>query len=126
MLHDHRFQATLPVTDMQRARQFYEEKLGFPPGVDDPSGVFYQSARGSRFLLFSSQGKPSGEHTQGGWIVGDIKAEVAALRERGVVFEQYDFPGLTTVDGIADLDTGRYAWFKDSEGNLLGIVEPAA
>ena len=126
MLHDHRFQATLPVTDMQRARQFYEDKLGFPPGVDDPSGIFYQSARGSRFLLFSSQGKPSGEHTQGGWIVDDIKAEVAALRERGVVFEQYDFPGLTTVDGVAHLGTGRYAWFKDSEGNLLGIVEPAA
>lgn len=124
MLHDSRFQATLPVTDMQRARAFYEQKLGFPPGVDDASGVFFQSARGSRFLLFISQGRPSGEHTQGGWIVDDIGAEVAALRERGVVFEDYDFPGLKTVDGIAPLSTGRYAWFKDSEGNLLGIVQP--
>ena len=124
MLHDSRFHATLPVTDMQRARAFYEQKLGFPPGIDDPSGVFFQSARGSRFLLFVSQGRASGEHTQGGWIVDDIAAEVAALRERGVVFEDYDVPGLKTADGIALLSTGRYAWFKDSEGNLLGIVQP--
>ena len=124
MLHDSRFQATLPVTDMARARAFYEGTLGFPPGVEDASGVFYQSARGSRFLLFTSQGKPSGEHTQGGWIVDDIAAEVAALRARGVAFEDYDFPGLKTVDGVAHLPTGRYAWFKDSEGNLLGIVQP--
>lgn len=125
MLHDSRFHATLPVSDMQRARAFYEAKLGFPPGVDDPSGVFYQSARGSRFLLFTSQGRPSGEHTQGGWVVDDIAAEVAALQARGVVFEAYDFPGLKTVDGIAQTSTGQYAWFKDSEGNLLGIVQPA-
>lgn len=125
MLHESRFQATLPVTDLQRARAFYEEKLGFPPGVEDPSGVFYQSARGSRFLLFTSQGKPSGEHTQGGWIVDDIAKEVATLQSRGVVFEEYDFPGLKTVGGIATMSTGQYAWFKDSEGNLLGIAQPA-
>ena len=71
--------------------------------------------------MFTSQGKPSGEHTQGGWIVDDIAAEVAALQARGVLFEDYDFPGLKTIDGVADLTTGRYAWFKDSEGNLFGI-----
>lgn len=126
MLHQHRFQATLPVSDVQRARKFYEETLGFPMGVEEPGGVLYQSARGSRFQLFASQGKPSGEHTQGGWTVDDIQAEVARLRDRGVVFEEYDFPGLKTVDGIAQTAAGQYAWFKDSEGNLLGIAQPAA
>lgn len=124
MLHQYRFQATLPASDLGRARKFYEDKLGFPPGVEEPGGIFYQSARGSRFLLFASQGKPSGEHTQGGWTVDDIQAEVTALSRRGVVFEEYDFPGLKTVDGIAHTDTGQYAWFKDSEGNLLGITQP--
>ncbi|MGH7687183.1 MAG: VOC family protein [Candidatus Dormibacteria bacterium] len=125
MLHQFRFQATLPASDLGRARKFYEQQLGFPPGVEEQAGIYYQSARGSRFLLFASQGTPSGEHTQGGWTVDDIQAEVAALRQRGVVFEEYDFPGLKTVDGIAQTDTGQYAWFKDSEGNLLGIVQPA-
>lgn len=67
-----------------------------------------------------------------GWEVTDIVATVAALRSRGVVFEEYDLPGLKTQHGIAAIEgnypskgTGEYgAWFKDSEGNLLGIGQP--
>jgi hypothetical protein len=84
------------------------------------------------FALFTSAGAPSGAHTQMGWEVEDIDATVAELRARGVVLEEYDFPGLTTVDGIADIEGNypskgvgeRAVWFHDSEGNLLGIGQP--
>jgi hypothetical protein len=56
-----------------------------------------------------------------GWNVQDIETAVAELRSRGVVFEEYDLPGLKTVDGIAEIAGERGAWFKDSEGNLLAI-----
>jgi hypothetical protein len=83
--------------------------------------------------LFASSGRPSGNHTQLGWEVEDIEATVADLRARGVVFEEYDLPGLKTVDGIAQVEGNypsrggrgeRAAWFRDSEGNLLGIGQP--
>ena len=82
--------------------------------------------------LVASIGAPSGDHTQMGWEVADIEATVAALRARGVVFEEYDLPGLKTVNGIAEIE-GNYpskgvgergAWFRDSEGNLLGLGQP--
>ena len=87
---------------------------------------------GGEFALYQSGGAPSGEHTQMGFEVEDIDAAVAELRQRGVVFEEYDIPGLTTVGGIADIEgnypskgTGeRGAWFRDSEGNMLGIGQP--
>jgi hypothetical protein len=56
-------------------------------------------------------------------VVDDIEAEVAGLRARGVVFEEYNLPGLKTVDGIANTNAGRAAWFKDSEGNILGLIQ---
>ena len=73
------------------------------------------------FLLYPSSGAASGAHTQAAWLVDDLSAMVAELRDRGVVFEDYDVPGLKTVDGIADLGYERSAWFKDSEGNLLAL-----
>jgi hypothetical protein len=84
------------------------------------------------FALFESTGAASGAHTQMGWEVDDIEATVRELRARGVVFEEYDFPGLRTVEGIADIE-GNYpskgsgergAWFRDSEGNMLGLGQP--
>jgi predicted enzyme related to lactoylglutathione lyase len=119
----------LPAQDLERARRFYAEKLGLQPVEGRPGGLRYQCASGG-FSLFESAGRPSGEHTQMAWQVDDIEAVVAELRGRGVVFEKVDVPGLRTVDGIADV-AGNYpsaggsgeraAWFRDSEGNLLGI-----
>ncbi len=68
-------------------------------------------------------GAASGAHTQVGFRVDDIEAEVGQLRDKGVVFEEYDFPGLKTENGIAQIGPGRSAWFKDSEGNLIAIVQ---
>jgi hypothetical protein len=58
-----------------------------------------------------------------GWETKDIEKEVADLRARGVVFEEYDYPNLKTVNGIATTGPGKAAWFKDSEGNILGLVQ---
>src|SRR5215213_9238977 len=122
----------LPAQDLERARRFYAEKLGLEPVEERPGGLMYR-VRSGEFALFESAGAPSGEHTQMGWEVDDIEATVRELRERGVVFEEYDLPGLATVDGIAEV-AGNYpskggigeraAWFRDSEGNMLGMGQP--
>jgi catechol 2,3-dioxygenase-like lactoylglutathione lyase family enzyme len=121
----------LPVQDMQRARAFYAEKLGLEPVEERPGGLLYRCASGE-FALFESTGASSGTFTQMSWSVDDVVATVAELRSRGVVFEQVNVPGLTTVDDIAEV-AGNYpsrgsgeraAWFRDSEGNMLGIGQP--
>src|SRR5215216_5928590 len=132
MLQDSNVATRLPAQDLERARAFYAEKLGLEPIEERPGGLRYQCGNG-HFALFQSSGVPSGEHTQMGWEVADLDAVVAELRHRGVVFEDVDVPGLKTVDGIAEV-AGNYpsaggvgeraAWFRDSEGNLLGIGQP--
>ena len=115
--------ATLPATDLERAKRFYTEKLGLSPESEAPGGIFYRCGAGTRFLVFPSGGTASGAHTQLGWTVDDIEAEVANLKARGVVFEEYDSPYLKTVDSVALAGPIKAAWFKDSEGNLLGLVQ---
>jgi catechol 2,3-dioxygenase-like lactoylglutathione lyase family enzyme len=133
MLRNGRAATRLPAQDLERARRFYSEKLGLEPSEERPGGLLYESASGT-FALFLSGGASSGEFTQMGWEVDDIEATVAELKARGVVFEEVDLPGLKTVDGIADIE-GNYpskgrgergAWFRDSEGNMLGVGQPVA
>jgi catechol 2,3-dioxygenase-like lactoylglutathione lyase family enzyme len=124
--------ARLPAQDLDRARAFYADRLGLEPVDERPGGLLYRVG-GCDFALFQSTGSASGDHTQMAFEVDDIEAAVAELRSRGVVFEEYDVPGLRTERGIATID-GNYpskraigergAWFHDSEGNLLGIGEP--
>jgi pimeloyl-ACP methyl ester carboxylesterase len=132
MLNECDVAARIPVRDLERARRFYHEKLGLEPAEERPGGLLYRCGGGA-FALFESSGTASGEHTQMGWEVSDLPSTVAALRSRGLVFEEYDLPGLRTIDGIAEVE-GNYpskggkgelgAWFKDSEGNLLGLGQP--
>ena len=131
MLENGRVASRLPAQNLARAREFYAEKLGLEPVEEREGGLRYVCAAGE-FALFQSSGTASGDHTQMGWEVDDIDATVRDLRARGVVFEEYDLPGLRTVDGIADIEgnypskgTGeRGAWFRDSEGNMLGVGQP--
>ena len=120
----------LPAQDLNRARRWYSEKLGLDPVEERPGGLRYRCGT-TYFVVFQSTGKASGDSTQMGWEVDDIEAVVFDLASRGVVFEEVDAPGMKTVNGIADID-GNYpsngrgergAWFRDSEGNLLGIGE---
>ena len=131
MLEETEVATRLPARDLNRARKFYSEKLGLDPIEERPGGLRYRSNNGF-FVLFESAGAASGTHTQMGWEVADIESIVAALKARGVIFEEYDLPGLKTANGMAEI-AGNYpskgagekgAWFKDSEGNLLGIGQP--
>jgi len=122
MLKKARAQATLPAQDLSRARSFYSTKLGLEPVEEAPRGLTYECG-GTRFLLFPSQGRPSGTHTQVGFGVENIETEVGELKKRGLVFEEYDSPGLKTVNSVATMGSVKAAWFKDSEGNLLGVVQ---
>ena len=123
MVIDARAHTTLPAADMERAKRWYEEKLGLKPASEGPGGVFYVAAGGTRFVLYPTPNTQRGGHTQMGLASADIDADVAQLRSRGVVFEEYDFPGLKTEGGIATTGDIRAAWFKDSEGNTIGVVQ---
>ena len=118
----------LPAQDLDRARRWYSERLGLDPVEERPGGLRYRCGP-TYFVVFQSTGRSSGESTQMAWEVDDIDAVVVDLESRGVEFEEVDVPGMHTVNGIADID-GNYpskgrgergAWFRDSEGNLLGI-----
>ena len=123
MLSQARIHATIPAQDLARARTFYEAVLGLVPASVAPGGIFYEADGGSRFLLFPSSGRASGGHTQLGFTVDDIEAEVGALRRQGVTFESYDMPQFDAATSIATFPDIRSAWFKDTEGNLLGMVQ---
>jgi catechol 2,3-dioxygenase-like lactoylglutathione lyase family enzyme len=131
VLNDARVATRLPAQDLDRARRFYAEKLGLEPVEEREGGLLYRCG-GCEFALFASAGASPGTFTQMGWQVDDIDAVVDELGRRGVVFEQVDVPGLRTVGGIADIagnypskGTGeRGAWFRDSEGNMLGVGQP--
>jgi predicted enzyme related to lactoylglutathione lyase len=112
---------TLPVTDPARARKFYAEKLGLTP--TEPDGDFYECAEGTRFVISKMGSKPGG-HTQMVFAVDDITRTLRDLRSKGVMFEEYDYPTMKTVNGIFDAGDLKAAWFKDSEGNMIGIMQP--
>ncbi len=114
--------ATLPAKDLNRAKKFYAEKLGLTPVEEDPAGLTYR-VKDTSFLVFPSTGASSGSFTQLGWQTDNIEAEIAELKARGVVFEEYNLPNFKTIGGIFTTNGSRAAWFKDSEGNLHGIIE---
>lgn len=113
--------ATLPAIDRERAAKFYTEKVGAVLLESAEGGTFF-SVGDSTFSIYPTPNPNRGGHTQMGLRVPDVRAAVADLRSRGVVFEEYDFPGLKTVDGIADVGGASAAWFKDTEGNTIGVV----
>jgi catechol 2,3-dioxygenase-like lactoylglutathione lyase family enzyme len=118
-----RVRPTLPASDFERAKDFYAQKLGFTPVEETPAGASYETKDGDRFFVFPSAGVASGTHTQVGFEVDDVVAEVAVLRERGVVFEEYDLPDFKTEDGVVTTGEMKAAFFKDSEGNVLGLAQ---
>ncbi|WP_328622563.1 VOC family protein [Streptomyces sp. NBC_00354] len=127
-----RVSTRLPAQDLDRARRFYAEQLGLEPVDERPGGLLYRCA-GTEFVLFRSMGASPGTFTQMALEVDDIETAVSELEQRGVVFEEVDVPGFRTKDGIAEIEGNypskgargeRAAWFRDSEGNLLGVGEP--
>ncbi|HUO98342.1 MAG TPA: VOC family protein [Rhizomicrobium sp.] len=123
MLSDAAVTTMLPVKDMDRARQFYEGRLGLRPGGFKPDGKFVYVVAGSTLALFPKPEGTKADHTAISFRVADVAATIAQLKQAGVVFEDYDFPGLKTVNHVCVLGAEKAAWFKDTEGNYLCIHE---
>ena len=124
MLENAPMTTILPVIDMQRARGFYEKKLGLKPVGLKPDGKFvYATGSGAVLALFPKDGGTKADHTAVSFQVRDIAAAIKALKAAGVTFEDYDFPGLKTVDHVCVLGAEKAAWFKDTEGNYLCLHE---
>jgi catechol 2,3-dioxygenase-like lactoylglutathione lyase family enzyme len=123
MLKDKQVGAVLPAADIARARGFYRDKLGLEPeNPDATDNLQYICGGGTRFLLYETPNAGTAKNTQIGWLVEDLPAAVEELRAKGVVFEEYDFPGLKTENGIATTPDGSSAaWFLDTEGNILSL-----
>ena len=114
----------IPATDLERARRFYEEKLGFTPKLETNGGVVYECAGGTAAFLYPTPNAGTSKASQAFWQVTDIKGEVADLKKRGVAMEQYGMPG-QSADGIMDSGRAKAAWFKDSEGNIMAVIQNA-
>jgi catechol 2,3-dioxygenase-like lactoylglutathione lyase family enzyme len=126
MLKDSAIMAVLPAKDINRARDFYRDKLGIEPGGSmEEDSLMYTCGKGTSFLVYQTDNAGSAKNTQMGWEVDNLDREMDELRSRGVTFEDYDFPGLKTENGVASSDWGKSAWFLDSEGNILNITQRA-
>jgi predicted enzyme related to lactoylglutathione lyase len=124
MLNESKVTANIPAADIERARQFYADKLGLTPTDENPGGLVYTTGGGTTFFLYQTEYAGQAGHTIAQFHVADVEQEVKELRDRGVQFEHYDIPGLTWDGDIAsDPEMGKAAWFKDSEDNILCLDE---
>ena len=122
MLGDYPINPVLLAKDLDAARAFYHGRLGLPILSEGADDIVFGSG-GTRLEVTKSTTGTADSQTQATWFVDDLRAEVAELRARGVDVEEYDLPGLKTVDGIADLGFAWAAWIVDPGANALGIVE---
>jgi len=115
--------AYIPVKDLPRARKFYEEKVGLKPKEERDVGVIYEFGDHTACFMYTTPNAGTSTASQAFWSVDDIEREVAELKKRGVTFEDYDFPGMKTKDGIMTAHDSKAAWFKDTEGNTMALVQ---
>ncbi len=123
MLQKSPMYAYIPAKDLSRARKFYEEKVGLKPKQEINGGVAYEFGAGTAAFLYPTTNAGTSKASQAFWSVPDVEAEVAELKKRGVKFEEYDVPGMKTVNGIATGGGAKAAWFKDTEGNTMAVVQ---
>lgn len=123
MLQQSPMYAYLPAQDVPRARRFYEQTLGFRPGPEIAGGVTYEFADHTACFLYPTPNAGTSKASQAFWQVQDIEREVAELKARGVKFEDYDMEGEKSPSGVVTAGGAKAAWFKDTEGNILAIVQ---
>ncbi len=123
MLNDSKVEANIPASDLQRARDFYADKLGLTPSAEyGGEALAYRTAGGTAFNVYRTEYAGQAGHTIAQWHVADIEAQVRDLKAKGVAFETYDMPGVQWDGEIAEIPgMGRAAWFKDSEGNIMCV-----
>ena len=126
MLQERRCATMIAVADLDRAVAWYRDKLGLEPAEKAEDGVMYECAGGTRFSLYPSQFAGTAQSTLMGWETENLDKDMEDLRGRGVTFEEYDFPGLKTENGVAQLGTERGCWFKDGDGNILSLFQRTA
>jgi predicted enzyme related to lactoylglutathione lyase len=120
MLSTAPIRAYIPALDVQRARNFYEQMIGLTPKEDYAGGVIYECG-GTEVFLYPTDNAGTSKASQAFWQVDDVEAEVAELKARGVVFEEYE--GFAMKNSIATGGGAKTAWFKDPEGNIMAISE---
>jgi catechol 2,3-dioxygenase-like lactoylglutathione lyase family enzyme len=126
-LRDSRVEAAIAVSDLDAAKRFYEGQLGLEPSDQEDQGVRYPCGGGTGvFVYLSPQNAGTAKATVAGWSVDDLDATMDELAERGITFEQYDQPGLSTDErGVFDAGTFRAVWVTDPDGNTLAITQPS-
>lgn len=114
--------AVLPAEDIKRAKKFWTEKIGLKVEKDMGDDILFAAGKGTKLYMYK-RSRTKAEHTVAGFDVDDLEKVMEELRRKGVKFEEYDFPGLKTENGIATWENGRSAWFTDPEGNIVAINE---
>jgi predicted enzyme related to lactoylglutathione lyase len=123
MLQKSPMYAYIPAQDVTRARRFYEQTLGLRPGPELAGGVTYEFADNTACFLYPTPNAGTSKASQAFWQVQDVEREVAELKARGVQFEDYDMGGEKSPSGVVTAGGAKAAWFKDTEGNILAIVQ---
>ncbi len=117
--------ATIPASNIERAKKFYAEKLGFKPLETEPTGEVVYKSGDSSFLLYESQFAGTAKSTAMTFETDNLERDMRDLRNKGVKFEEYDMGDLKTVNGVATIGDIKGAWFKDTEGNIIALTERA-
>ena len=115
MLQKSPMYAYIPARDIARARKFYEGTLGFKPKAETPGGVVYELGRGTCCFLYPTPNASTSKASQAFWQVKDVEKEVAELQQRGIDFSEFG--------GIVEGGGAKAAWFRDSEGNILALIQ---
>jgi catechol-2,3-dioxygenase len=123
MLADNPIDVMLLATDLGVAREFYGARIGLQVLIESDDFLTFGCGGDSRLVVTRSSSGTSEPQTKASWRVSDVAAEVAELRSRGVEFEEYDGPGLKTVDGIADVGFALAAWLVDPHGNSISLLQ---
>lgn len=123
MLMDGQTAATLAVSDIDRARKFYAETLGFSVGQESPGGILFRTGKDTAFFVYPSQFAGTNKATAMTVNVDDFDATVDELRQKGISFLDFEYPGFTTENGIMQTPEGPAAWFEDPDGNIIAVTK---
>jgi catechol 2,3-dioxygenase-like lactoylglutathione lyase family enzyme len=123
MLQNSPLYAYIPAKDVTRARKFYEGTLGFRPKEEVAGGVVYEFGKKTACFLYPTPNAGTSRASQAFWQVDDVDREMAELKSRGVEFEDYGMPGEKSPSGAVTAGGAKAAWFKDTEGNILAIIQ---
>ena len=123
MLQNAPMYAYIPAKDLARARKFYEGKLGFVPKQVMEGGVVYEFADKTACFLYLTPNAGTSQASKAFWSVADVDREIEALKARGIAFEDYDMPGEKSPSGTLSAGGAKAAWFKDSEGNIMALIQ---